>query len=228
MTKPFRKTSGYGRHRDQSPDRIKVKFTDAQTNTSWESALGERGSTLEQWELIFWWALPVHYICKCSLPLPGIHYLYHCSLPLPGIHYFYQCSLPQPVFTTSTSIHYLYQCSLPLLVFTTSTVFITSTSHMFKEEKGGQDERNTKSCPWRGLCAYSGHWAGNKKGGTSHKAAEKAEITHQDMRGTMKILLLTTGEKGRAAGSQYIWEKIEKQSTSRQPLYHHRRGILLS
>lgn len=140
----------------------------------------------------------------------------------------YQCSLPLPVFTTSTSIHYLYQCSLPLLVVTTSTVFITSTSHMFKEEKGGQDERNTKSCPWRGLFAYSGHWAGNKKGGTSHKAAEKAEITHQDMRGTMKILLLTTGEKGRAAGSQYIWEKIEKQSTSRQPLYHHRRGILLS
>lgn len=164
----------------------------------------------------------------CSLHLQVFPASTRYSLPLPVFTASTRYSLPLPLFPASTSVHYLYQCSLPLLVFTTSTVFITSTSHMFKEEKGGQDERNTKSCPWRGLCAYSGHWAGNKKGGTSHKAAEKAEITHQDMRGTMKILLLTTGEKGRAAGSQYIWEKIEKQSTSRQPLYHHRRGIPLS
>lgn len=86
-------------------------------------------------------------------------------------------------------VHYLSQFSLPL------PTFIASRSGMIKGEKGGQRERDTKLYSWIGVCAYSGHWAGKKMGGIPYQDAEKAEITHEDMRGTLRLLLLTTGEK---------------------------------
>lgn len=58
---------------------------------------------------------------------------------------------------------------------------------------------------------------GTKREGLPQQATEKAKITHQDIRGTVR-LLLTTGEKGRTAGSQCTWEKTEKQLSNRQPL----------
>lgn len=55
------------------------------------------------------------------------------------------------------------------------------------------------------------------KGRDSPSSDEKAGITQETVRGTVR-LLLTTGQRRRTARSRSIWEKIEKQSPSRQSL----------
>lgn len=108
-------------------------------------------------------------------------------------------------------VHYLSQFSLPLPVCT------ASTSGMLKGEKGGQREGDTEPCSWRGVCAYSSHWAGEKMRGIPHQAAEKAEVTQEDMRGTLRLLLLTTGEKENS-GAQIHLGKDRKAAYQQNPL----------
>lgn len=108
-------------------------------------------------------------------------------------------------------VHYLSQFSLPLPAFT------ASTSVMLKGEKGGQREGDTEPCSWRGACAYSSHWAGEKMRGIPHQAAEKAEVTQEDMRGTLRLLLLTTGEKENSGGTNTSGRRQKSSIPAKPP-----------